>query len=171
MTTTEKEGTTMNDTKAQAAHHNPSPHQPKKHARYPYAPSARAPMTLDALCDSAYAQSFASGFWEATDSISNALYDLDRDAHDAYRRTVIAEKLALIHSEVSEVLEEVRAGRAPTEAYYREDGKPEGIPSELADVVIRIGDLCGAMGIDLNAAVHDKMRFNRTREHLHGKKF
>ena len=32
--------------------------------------------------------------------------------------------VALIHSEVSEMLEEFRKGKAATETYYREDGKP-----------------------------------------------
>ena len=38
--------------------------------------------------------------------------------------------IALIHSEVSEILEEFRDGRKATETYYRTDGKPEGVPAE-----------------------------------------
>lgn len=48
--------------------------------------------------------------------------------------------------------------------------KPEGIPSELADTVIRIADMCGFYGIDLQEAVEQKMRYNRTRPHRHGGK-
>ena len=51
------------------------------------------------------------------------------------------------------------------------DGKkPEGIPIELADVLIRVFDFCGKHGIDLEAAVLEKMAFNRTRPVRHGGK-
>lgn len=52
------------------------------------------------------------------------------------------EKLALIHSEISEALEDYRVGKLITT--ISSTGKPEGFYSELADVVIRIFDLLGA---------------------------
>lgn len=104
----------------------------------------------------------------------------------------VAAKLALIHSEVSEALEELRKdgkdGKRTMQRYYvtqarpgtkevyagtvgaEEELKPEGFVVELADVVIRIGDLCGALGLDLDGAIKAKMAFNATRPHKHGGK-
>ena len=79
--------------------------------------------------------------------------------------------LALLHTEVSEAIEEVRKpDYEPTRTYYREDGKPEGLPSELADVLIRVCDTAGALGIDLETAISEKMAFNATRPPRHGGK-
>ena len=49
--------------------------------------------------------------------------------------------------------------------------KPEGVAVELADAVIRIADLCGHLGIDLDAVIRLKMTYNEGRPHKHGKQF
>ena len=48
--------------------------------------------------------------------------------------------------------------------------KPEGIPAELADVLIRVLHMCAFFGIDIEAAIADKMAFNETRPHRNGGK-
>lgn len=79
-------------------------------------------------------------------------------------------KLFLIVSEATEALDELRAGHAVDEP-YEVDGKPEGFPSELADVVIRSLDLAEEAGINLWDVIDEKLRFNDTRAHKHGKSF
>lgn len=49
--------------------------------------------------------------------------------------------------------------------------KPEGAAVELADAVIRIADLCGHLGIDLDAVIEEKMAYNADRPYKHGKRF
>lgn len=49
-------------------------------------------------------------------------------------------------------------------------GKMEGIPSELADVVIRVFDMAEHYGIDIEAALKEKHEFNKTRPYKHGGK-
>lgn len=49
--------------------------------------------------------------------------------------------------------------------------KPEGVAVELADAVIRIADLCGYLGIDLDTVISEKMAYNETRPFKHGKRF
>lgn len=72
-------------------------------------------------------------------------------------RMLVPTKLALIHSEVSEALEE-----------FRKDHRLEEFGGELADIIIRVGQLGVGLGIDLDAAVAAKLEKNRQREHRHG---
>lgn len=84
----------------------------------------------------------------------------------------ISAKLALIHSEVTEALEVIRDGHSPAARVYEQDrGKPLGFNSELADIVIRVADLAGAVGVDLEHAIKEKLAYNRGRTHRHGKAF
>jgi hypothetical protein len=81
------------------------------------------------------------------------------------------EAVALMHSELSEMLEEKRAGHSTQELYFRADGKPEGIPAELADLVIRAAGFAERNNIPLVRAIELKQTFNETRPFKHGKEF
>lgn len=90
-------------------------------------------------------------------------------------------KIALMHSELSEMLEAYRKGN-PLCDKKMPDGnpilvqtgaKPRGITSmeeEVADLFIRLADFCGRHNIDLGVVVLAKMKYNATRPHLHGGK-
>ena len=89
------------------------------------------------------------------------------------------ELLMLCVTELAEAMEEWRQGRTPWESYSinsdengvaYENPKPEGIPSELADVLIRIADLAQHYGINLTEVVLQKMEYNKTRLYRHGSK-
>jgi len=112
--------------------------------------------TINQLVQEAHANAVAKGWWD--------------------EERTFGELIALIHSEASEALEDYRAGRRPTEVWYEINStdpvhrKPCGIPSELADIVIRVFDVCGRYGIDLEKAITEKMAYNATRPKRHGGK-
>ncbi len=76
--------------------------------------------------------------------------------------------IALMHSELSEVVEAIRRKEQPA----MDDKCPEltGEAAELADVLIRIFHYCGKRGINLGEAVRIKHAFNCSRPYKHGKR-
>ena len=133
---------------------------------------------INELCKKAHANAVNKGFWEEDKSFG--------------------EQIALMHSELSEALEEYRDGRGIDSVYFQcklpqniscnigqingvcltnispienqcESAKPCGIPIELADVLIRIFDTCGRYGIDLEQAIEIKMKYNESRPYKHNK--
>jgi NTP pyrophosphatase (non-canonical NTP hydrolase) len=67
-------------------------------------------------------------------------------------------KIALIHSEVSEALEGIRKSQPDAHLPHRPAGEVE-----LVDALIRIFDLAGFMGYDLEGAYNEKHTYNAVR--------
>ena len=121
-------------------------------------------MTITDLLKDAHGTSKEHGWWDDyfTATEFGPAYNM------AKIRASIPEKLCLIHSEVSEALEDYRVGKLFE--VPNDKGKPEGLPTELADIVIRVADLSVALGIDLEATIARKLAYNKTRSHRHGGK-
>ena len=85
------------------------------------------------------------------------------------------EMILMCNSELSEAVEDYR--NRGLEPYYEhfvsgipDKPKPCGVSIELADLIIRVADLCESCGIDIEAAIQEKMRYNETRQYRHGDK-
>ena len=66
-------------------------------------------------------------------------------------------KLMLVTMEVAEAGEAVRANDR------------ENFEEEIADTIIRLFDICGSMGIDIERRIDEKMKVNEKRPIRHGK--
>ena len=106
------------------------------------------------LIAEAYDNAKEHGFHQAYDDMLKAAPEEQRKA---MRRTIRLAKMALISSEVGEAVQALQ------------HGAEDAFIEELADIVIRILDLCGSEAIDLTLPLLAKMMSNRKRPYLHGK--
>lgn len=97
---------------------------------------------LNHMCERSHNTARAKGFWQG-------VYTEDVNVQLA--------KLMLMVTEVAEAAEDVRTGNR------------EHLGEELADIVIRVGDFCGALGVNLGDKVFQKQQKNEKRVYMHGK--
>lgn len=124
---------------------------------------------VDELAKLCFGSSVDSGWWSTANQPGHTDLLLQQ-----YSKYVVSTKIALMHSELSEALEG-----------YRKNQKDEHLPHhmsltvELADTLIRIFDLAGAMGLPLGQAFIEKLAYNairvdhtkKDRDSTTGKKF
>ena len=104
---------------------------------------------LDALAAVLHETAVEKGFWDGD-----------------YNHEKVGNKLALVHSEVTEVLEAIRKSHGS-----------EKVVEEMADVIIRLLDVYAAMRNEeaiihsLDEILQKKMDINKERQRLHGNLF
>ena len=111
---------------------------------------ARAALNVRQAQDLCHNLAKAAGWW--TNIRTDQLFSVEE------ARDMVPTKLMLTVSELSEAMEAHRKNLQDDKLPHR-----HGVEVELADAVIRIFDLAGALGFDLGAAIAEKLQYNLTR--------
>lgn len=108
---------------------------------------------MQELINKIHSQNVAAGWWTNLETGEC----LESKNGEKPKRNV-PEMLCLIHSEISEAMEGYRKNLMDDKLTHR-----TMLEVELADAVIRIMDMCGGLGLDLEGAILEKLEFNKNR--------
>jgi NTP pyrophosphatase (non-canonical NTP hydrolase) len=128
------------------------------------------------LIETAHGNSKEKGFWGSDDGLdlSEAVLNPRDEIDQVMGVHILLSKPMLIVTEVAEAAEDARAGGEVLGMYFNSAGKPEGLLVELADIIIRVGDLAGVIekktGQKLSHAIAAKTDYNHGRPPMHGKR-
>lgn len=98
-----------------------------------------------------------AGWWK--DLQTGTDFAAEARSGSRFGKALVAEKLALAHSEISEGLEGARKNLMDDKLPHR-----PMIEVEIADAIIRLLDLGGALQLDIAGAIEEKLAFNKVRE-------
>jgi NTP pyrophosphatase (non-canonical NTP hydrolase) len=132
---------------------------------------------MEQLIKKAHEMAKEKGFWETERNVSELLMLIVSElaeALEALRKDHYASRAAVndLHSdiEINKYEDEFNIMSGPWKAGFEANVK-SSFEDEIADVAIRLFDLCGGLDIDLQKHIELKMMYNSMRGYKHGKKF
>jgi NTP pyrophosphatase (non-canonical NTP hydrolase) len=121
-------------------------------------PVIAACLAINILQDEIHQRNVAAGWWHEVQGAAGPYPNVQTKVDLRTNKYVHFTKLALVHAEVSEALEGLRKG-------CMDDHLPTRpmVEVELADAIIRILDLAGALNLDVGGAIVEKLDYNSKR--------
>ena len=126
---------------------------------------------INELAAEIYAQNKAKGFWDTKRNVGELLMLIVSElaeALEAHRKEKVAYSENILQMLASGFTWEEEAADLK-ETFER--GIKDTFEDEIADAAIRIFDLAGGLGIDLDFHIQQKLAYNKTRPFKHGKKY
>ena len=132
---------------------------------------------MEKLIKRAHQVAKEKGFWETERNVPEMLMLVVSElaeALEALRKDHYADKGIVDELfkdiEINKYDDEFNIMSGPWKAGFEKNIK-SSFEDELADVAIRLFDLCGGLGVDLEKHIELKMMYNSMRGYKHGKQF
>ena len=97
-------------------------------------------LNIDTLCKEAHKNAKTKGFYEDIELIQST-YEINSNEYKMFLNNALATRLMLINCEVAEAVEGLRKNDM------------ENFKEEIADIFIRLGDLCGSLNINIEEEI------------------